>query len=105
MAWQLTHGQIENGMFVCHHCDNPICVNPAHLFIGTQKDNMQDWTKKGKNRLANDKSLWGMGAHWKNNPEGKKKLSDQRKAEFSSGKRVVIRDAKGKINGTRMVRK
>lgn len=50
-AWELTNGKIPDGMFVCHHCDNPPCCNPAHLFIGTPKDNAQDAMKKG--RLAN----------------------------------------------------
>lgn len=46
-AWLLFKGPIPNGMQVLHHCDTKQCVNPAHLFVGTQIDNMRDAISKG----------------------------------------------------------
>jgi HNH endonuclease len=48
VAWALTYGPIPHRLQVLHHCDTPRCVNPAHLFLGTQADNMTDKAKKGR---------------------------------------------------------
>jgi hypothetical protein len=47
-AWEMEHGAIPGAMFVCHRCDTPPCVNPAHLFLGTNSDNMLDCSRKGR---------------------------------------------------------
>lgn len=48
LVWTLAKGEIPEGFLVCHTCDNSKCLNPDHLFVGTQKDNMQDKISKGR---------------------------------------------------------
>ena len=54
-AWAIFFGEFDQKLFVLHRCDTPACVNPAHLFLGTHQDNMQDMTQKGRHPRGNAK--------------------------------------------------
>lgn len=60
LSWKFNRGPIPDGLSVLHRCDNPPCVNPDHLFLGTSKDNSQDALKKGRLGKQSDtfKRLW-----------------------------------------------
>ncbi len=71
VAWILTNGDIPDGLHICHHCDNPICCNPNHLFVGTASDNAMDreakgrggrhWTKLTWEQVQEIRELWATG--------------------------------------------
>lgn len=76
VAWEMENGPIPGGMYVCHRCDNPACIRPEHLFLGTQLDNIRDMVAKGRtgttkltdlqvqeirDRYVRDAHPWGKG--------------------------------------------
>lgn len=58
VSWILANGPIPDGQFVCHSCDNPPCVNPEHLFIGSPGDNMRDMHAKGRANPVKGDDHW-----------------------------------------------
>lgn len=51
-SWKLVNGEIPDGLFVLHRCDVRACVNPDHLFLGTQRDNIRDMMSKNRHRMG-----------------------------------------------------
>jgi len=56
ISWMIHYGDIPEGRYICHHCDNPCCVNPDHLFIGDHASNMYDKARKGRCSRLNGES-------------------------------------------------
>ena len=57
-AWIMAHGDAPEGLCVCHKCDNPGCVRPSHLFLGTHKDNARDCISKGRKNCRSGSDHW-----------------------------------------------
>jgi hypothetical protein len=48
LSYQMAYRYIPDGLLICHHCDNPGCVRPSHLYVGTKKDNARDAAERGQ---------------------------------------------------------
>ncbi len=89
-TWIVNFGEIPKGRCVCHKCDNGLCVNPEHLFLGTQKDNVHDMIKKGRatslfknqsgegnaNAKLNKERVYEIRIFYKNNPMSYERLAN-----------------------------
>lgn len=77
IAWELEHGEVPENIKVLHRCDNPKCVRVAHLFLGTQADNLKDMRSKGRQPKIDNRG--------EKNPRFGAKLSDETKQKISDG--------------------
>ena len=65
LAYELIHGPLDQHLVCCHRCDNPPCCNPAHLFGGTHRDNIQDAVAKGRWHHRTPPRLRPDQRHWR----------------------------------------
>ena len=74
VSWLIYNGHIPDGLHVCHTCDNPICVNPNHLFLGDDAVNMGDCRAKGRTATGDSN---GMRKHPESTPKGSRNGSSR----------------------------
>ena len=89
-VFELTRGVKATGLYVCHKCDNPVCCNPAHLFLGTPQDNAVDMCKKGRWQGGKTQGYLGKVGKSYSKPLTKKlKLSDSQIFEILIDSRLL----------------
>jgi hypothetical protein len=99
VAYELEHGSIPEGLDALHHCDNPCCINPEHLFLGTKADNVADMVAKGRQAKGERN---GMRLHPERRPRGERHGSAKVTAEQVRDLRA--RFAAGGITQTQLAR-
>ncbi len=99
VSYEIHIGPIPDGLCVCHRCDQPKCVNPAHLFLGTNNDNVADRHAKGRDASGNNS---GMRMHYEARSRGEKNGGGGKLTE--SAVREIRRRAAGGETGTALAR-
>lgn len=97
LAWEFANGPIPEGMCICHKCDVPACVNPEHLFLGTQLDNILDMVSKNRQRRGintgnaklNDDLVREIRARWAAGGVTKAQLAREYGVQFMTLSSVV----------------
>jgi len=111
VSWELHNGPIPDGLFVCHHCDNPICVRPDHLFLGTCADNIADGLRKGRPighrnpthcKRGHPLSGANLGVQMRQSKPMRVCLTCRR-ARDRAAKRLILRKRGAKVSGYRVL--
>jgi hypothetical protein len=108
LVYELTYGPIPDGILVCHHCDNPCCVRPDHLFLGTQSDTMRDMTMKNRHGWQTHPDSYRGVNHWlRRYPERIRRGEDVPNARLTEDKVRDIRRvyATGTISQPQLARR